>query len=98
MTNKEHIKDVLKLLHDQFGWNLSDSLTMTGEKLVVDTINALSIINQQQDKKMYNEEEVLNILYQWSMYKIGIELERLAAELPNILPYNEWFEEFKKEL
>jgi hypothetical protein len=52
---------------------------------------------QEQDKNKYSEEEVLDILYQWSMYKIDIELERLADELPNILPYNEWFEQFKKK-
>jgi hypothetical protein len=50
-----------------------------------------------QAERMYSEDEVLNILYQWSMYKIDIELERLADELPNILPYNEWFEQFKKK-
>jgi hypothetical protein len=49
-----------------------------------------------QAERMYSEEEVLDILYQWSMYKIDIELDRLADELPNILPYNEWFEQFKK--
>jgi hypothetical protein len=52
---------------------------------------------QEQNKKLYSEKEVLDILYQWSMYKIDIELERLADELPNILPYNEWFEQFKKK-
>jgi hypothetical protein len=51
---------------------------------------------QEQDKNKFSEEEVLDILYQWSMYKIDIELKRLADELPNILPYNEWFSQFKK--
>ena len=51
-----------------------------------------------QAERMYIEDEVLNILYQWSMYKIDIELERLADELPNILPYNEWFKQFKKKV
>jgi hypothetical protein len=50
-----------------------------------------------QSERMYSEEEVLDILYQWSMYKIDIELERLADELPNILPYNEWFKKHKKK-
>ena len=54
-------------------------------------------ITKEQDKNKYSEEEVLEILYQWSMYKIDIELETLADELPNILPYNEWFSQFKKQ-
>lgn len=50
-----------------------------------------------QQKQMYSEEEVLSILYNWSMYKIEIELDKLADELPNILSYKEWFEQFKKK-
>lgn len=46
---------------------------------------------------MFSEEEVLNILYNWSMYKIEIELDKLADELPNILSYKEWFNQFKKK-
>ena len=57
---------------------------------------------QEQNKKMYNEEEVLKILYDWSMYKIEFELGNLSAdelvnELNGILPYDEWFEHFKKK-
>jgi hypothetical protein len=50
-----------------------------------------------QAERMYSEEEVLNILYEWSVYKINIELDKLADEIPNILSYNDWFEQFKKK-
>jgi len=50
-----------------------------------------------QAERMYSEEEVLNILHEWSMYKVDIELGKLADELPNILPYDKWFEQFKKK-
>ena len=39
----KHYEEVLKLLHDQFDWKLTDSLTTTGKKLVADTIKALKI-------------------------------------------------------
>ena len=56
---------------------------------------------QEQNKDLYKEEEVLNILYDWSMYKIEFELNNLSTdelvnELNNILPYDEWFKQFKK--
>lgn len=35
---------VLKLLHNKYGWNLTDSLTDTGKKLVKDTIDALDYV------------------------------------------------------
>jgi hypothetical protein len=44
----EHYEEVLKLLHDKFDWNLTDSLTTTGEKLVADTIKALKIAENNQ--------------------------------------------------
>ena len=50
-----------------------------------------------QAERMYSEEEVLNILFQWSMYGVDIELDKLVDKLPSILPYNEWFEQFKKK-
>ena len=50
-----------------------------------------------QSERMYSEEEVLNILFQWSMYGVDIELDKLVDKLPSILPYNEWFEQFKKK-
>jgi hypothetical protein len=50
-----------------------------------------------QQERSYSDEEVENILREWSLYKIGIELEKLANEIPNILTYKEWFEQFKKK-
>lgn len=50
-----------------------------------------------QQERSYNDEEVENILREWSLYKIGIELEKLANEIPNILTYKEWFKQFKKK-
>ena len=44
----EHYEEVLKLLHDQFDWKLTDSLTTTGKKLVADTIKALKIAEEYQ--------------------------------------------------
>ena len=44
----EHYEEVLKLLHDQFDWKLTDSLTTTGKKLVADTIKALKIAENAQ--------------------------------------------------
>ena len=44
----EHYEEVLKLLHDQFDWKLTDSLTTTGKKLVADTIKALKIAENTQ--------------------------------------------------
>jgi hypothetical protein len=58
MSNKATTEEVLKILHDQFDWNLTDSLTTTGEKLVADTIKALSLVKQQQDKNKYSKEEL----------------------------------------
>ena len=44
----ENIDEVLKILHDKFGWNLTLSLTKTGKQLVQDTIKALEIIKSKQ--------------------------------------------------
>jgi hypothetical protein len=89
---KETIEEVLGSSMCQF--------SVIENKLAILYRNQVKIydaITKEQDKNKYSEEEVLDILYQWSMYKIDIELERLADELPNILPYNEWFEQFKKQ-
>ena len=51
----------------------------------------------KQEPILYTEEEVLQLLYKWSVYKVNIELEKLADELPNILSYDEWFEQNKKK-
>lgn len=36
-------EEVLRILHDDFEWKLTNSLTSTGKKLVKDTIKALKI-------------------------------------------------------
>jgi hypothetical protein len=43
----ENYEEVLKILHDKFGWNLTQSLTKQGRKLVEDTIKALEIIKSK---------------------------------------------------
>ena len=48
----EHYEEVLKLLHDQFDWKLTDSLTTTGKKLVADTIKALKIAENTQSLQL----------------------------------------------
>lgn len=35
---------ILELLHNKFGWKLTDSLTSQGKKLVLDTLKANDII------------------------------------------------------
>jgi hypothetical protein len=59
-------------------------------------ISVLRYISELEERS-YSEEEVENILRGWSLYKIGIELEKLANEIPNIITYKEWFEQFKKK-
>ena len=48
----EHYEEVLKLLQDEFDWKLTDSLTITGKKLVADTIKALKIAENNQALKL----------------------------------------------
>jgi hypothetical protein len=55
-----------------------------------------------QAGRLYSEEEVLNILYEWSMYGINNKLDELSNnelsdKISNILTYSEWFEQFKKK-
>jgi len=47
---------------------------------------------KEQDKNKYSEEEVIKILYEWSMYKIDT-----AFSDGDVLDYTEWFEQFKKK-
>jgi hypothetical protein len=47
---------------------------------------------QEQDKKLYSEEEVNNLLYRF-LEHIG---EKQKRTILNVVP-NEWFEEFKKK-
>jgi hypothetical protein len=55
-----------------------------------------------QSERMYSEEEVLDLLQEWSMYQAGIELDKLNTKelnevFKNTLTYKEWFEQFKKK-
>ena len=59
--------------------------------------NGFITIVEKKEPIFYTEEEVLQLLYKWSVYKVNIELEKLADELPNILSYDEWFEQNKKK-
>jgi hypothetical protein len=47
---------------------------------------------QEQDKKMYSEEEVLDLLYKRDLYLLNRD-EEIDLELPD-----KWFEQFKKEI
>jgi hypothetical protein len=84
----ENSEEILKLLHDKFGWNLTNSLTNTGKKLVADTIKALSKASrdagyEEAEKILYSEEEVLELL------------NDCRGENP--IDINKWFEQFKKK-
>jgi hypothetical protein len=101
--NKETIEEVLKVLHDKFNWNLTDSLTETGKKLVADTINALSIVQQEQENNKYNDEDLK------TAYFSGIKTtgegwngEYADGNHPNVEEtfeekFQEWFEKYKKK-
>jgi hypothetical protein len=45
----KNYEEVLKILHEEFGWNLTQSLTKQGKKLVQDTIKALEIIKKLKE-------------------------------------------------
>ena len=59
--------------------------------------NGFISIIEKKEPILYTEEEVLQLLYKWSVYKVNIELDKLADELPHILSYDEWFEQNKKK-
>ncbi len=40
-------EEILKILHDNLGWNLTESLTQTGKKLVADVLKAQEILNKK---------------------------------------------------
>lgn len=57
--------------------------------------NALQ--EQQQDKKLYSEEEVYDLFSEWFLYKSGAILVD-EDEIPNgVLSFNQWFEQIKKK-
>jgi len=45
-----------------------------------------------QQERSYSEEEVKNILFEWSMYKLNASFED-----GEIMDYEQWFEQFKKK-
>jgi len=52
---------------------------------------------QEQDKKLYSEEEVYDLFSEWFLYKSGAILVD-EDEIPNgVLSFNQWFEQFKKK-
>ncbi len=70
--NEEKVKDksmanyheILKVLHDNLGWNLTDSLTDTGKKLVFDTLRAQEIIkNNNQMETTKKDKRVSRLLW-----------------------------------
>ena len=79
-------------------WELVDKKAEENNTIDLDAYaNGIRDGAKWQAERMYSEEEVLNILFQWSMYGVDIELDKLVDKLPSILPYNEWFEQFKKK-
>jgi hypothetical protein len=51
----------------------------------------LLLLDEKQAKKMYSEEEVLDLLYKRDLYLLNRD-EEIDLELPE-----EWFEQFKKK-
>lgn len=45
-------EEILKLLHDKFDWNLTDSLTTTGKKLVADVLKAKELITAEKEQAL----------------------------------------------
>jgi len=79
-------------------WDLVDKKAQQNNTIDLDAY-AKGVIDgvKWQTDRMFSEDEVLQILKDWSMYKVEMELDKLADELPNILPYEEWFNQFKKK-
>lgn len=70
----EHYEEVLKLLHDNFDWNLTDSLTTTGKKLVADTIKALKIAENNQVLQL----QQTGVMARCNIDLVGKELEYIS--------------------
>lgn len=81
----EHYEEVLKLLHDQFDWKLTDSLTTTGKKLVADTIKALKIAENTQALQL-QQTGVSGSIY-------GYALEIIAKDYKG-----SWFKHYNHKL
>ena len=79
---KETLEEALERLYPEniikLGNNTSYDASLIKRKDFTDGVN-------WQAEKMYNEEEVINILVEFS------------AEIPNVWNITEWFEQFKKK-
>lgn len=60
----ENYKKVLELLEKEYGWNLFDSITNTGKRLVLDTLKA----NQKITKNCFKEKYDLNFFEKLPLY------------------------------
>jgi hypothetical protein len=81
MKNKETLEEVAERLYPGVDRQIDRMLFINGAKW-----------QQEQDKKLYSEEEVNNLLYRF-LEHIG---EKQKRTILNVVP-NEWFEEFKKK-
>jgi hypothetical protein len=81
MKNKETLEEVAERLYPGIDRQVDRMLFIKGIKW-----------QQEQDKKLYSEEEVNNLLYRF-LEHIG---EKQKRTILNVVP-NEWFEEFKKK-
>ena len=74
-----------------------ESLTLDRSKISILFVELYKFLHFDKEPILYTEEEVLQLLYKWSVYKVNIELDKLADELSNVLSYDEWFEQNKKK-
>jgi uncharacterized membrane-anchored protein len=58
----------------------------------ISVLRYISQLEQEQDKKLYSEEEVNNLLYRF-LEHVG---EKQKRTILNVVP-KEWFEQFKKK-
>jgi len=66
----EDYEEILKLLHDKFDWNLTDSLTTTGKKLVEDVLKAKEIITAEKDQALQLHKTNVSGSYNGELKKI----------------------------
>lgn len=60
------IEPILEILKSQFDWNLTNSITITGRKLVSDTLKAREIYNNSG--KQIEKENFFQKLPLWTRY------------------------------
>jgi hypothetical protein len=88
MENKETLEEAVKY----YAHNYFEMHDTNNYKALKQGFEAGAKWQQEQDKKMYSEEEVNNLLYRF-LEHIG---EKQKRTILNVVP-NEWFEEFKKK-